>query len=43
MAQIYSRGQLTGADTWARVSQSADFDQEYPADFPADPETAPGS
>ena len=43
MAQIYSRGQLTEADTWARVSQSADFDQEYPADFPADPETAPAS
>jgi NAD(P)-dependent dehydrogenase (short-subunit alcohol dehydrogenase family) len=43
MAQNYSRGQLSEADTWARVSQSADFDQEYPADFPADSKTAPAS
>ena len=43
MAQNYSRGQVAEADTWARVSQSADFDQEYPADFPADPDTAPAS
>ena len=43
MAQNYSRGQVAEAGTWARVSQSADFDQEYPADFPADPDTAPAS
>lgn len=41
MAQNYSRSQLAEADTWAQVSRSADFDQEYPADFPADSESTP--
>jgi len=37
MAQNYSRSQLAEAEAWAQVSQSADFDQEYPAVFPPDP------
>jgi NAD(P)-dependent dehydrogenase (short-subunit alcohol dehydrogenase family) len=36
LAQNYSRSQLAEAEAWAAVSQSADFDQEYPADFPPD-------
>jgi NAD(P)-dependent dehydrogenase (short-subunit alcohol dehydrogenase family) len=43
MAQNYSRGQLAEADAWSRVSQSADFDQDYPADFPAGPDTTAAS
>lgn len=34
LAQNYSRSQLAEADAWAQVSGSADFDQEYPAEFP---------
>ncbi|MBK3576053.1 SDR family NAD(P)-dependent oxidoreductase [Streptomyces sp. MBT65] len=33
MAQSYSRDQIAQAAAWARVSQSADFDQPYPADL----------
>jgi len=33
MAQGYSRGQIAQAAAWQRVSQSADFDQPYPADL----------
>lgn len=36
LAQNYSRSQLAEADAWAQVSRSADCDQEYPAEFPAD-------
>jgi hypothetical protein len=35
MAQNYSRSQLAEADAWAEASRSADFDQRYPAEFPA--------
>jgi NAD(P)-dependent dehydrogenase (short-subunit alcohol dehydrogenase family) len=38
MARTYSRSQLAEADAWAQVSQSADFDQEYPPAFPPDPQ-----
>jgi NAD(P)-dependent dehydrogenase (short-subunit alcohol dehydrogenase family) len=40
MAQNYSRAQLAEAEAWAPVSRSADFGQEYPADFPPDGGTA---
>jgi NAD(P)-dependent dehydrogenase (short-subunit alcohol dehydrogenase family) len=43
LAQNYSRSQLAEADAWAQVSGSADFDQEYPAEFPADAATTPTS
>jgi NAD(P)-dependent dehydrogenase (short-subunit alcohol dehydrogenase family) len=43
MAQHYSRSQLAEADAWAQVSRSADFGQDYPADFPAGAEDAPAS
>ncbi|MFJ9244033.1 SDR family NAD(P)-dependent oxidoreductase [Streptomyces sp. NPDC101776] len=33
MAQSYSRDQIAQAAAWAQVSQSADFDQPYPADL----------
>jgi NAD(P)-dependent dehydrogenase (short-subunit alcohol dehydrogenase family) len=36
MALDYSQRQLTQAGAWAAVSRSADFDQPYPAEFPAD-------
>jgi NAD(P)-dependent dehydrogenase (short-subunit alcohol dehydrogenase family) len=36
MAQGYSRRQLAEADAWATVSRSADFDQRYPVELPAD-------
>jgi hypothetical protein len=36
MAQDYSESQLAEADSWAEVSRSADFDEPYPASFPAD-------
>ncbi len=36
MAQSYSRRQLAEADAWATVSGSADFDQQYPVELPAD-------
>jgi NAD(P)-dependent dehydrogenase (short-subunit alcohol dehydrogenase family) len=39
MAQNYSRSQLAEADAWAGVSRSADFDQRYPAELPADGQT----
>jgi len=39
MALAYSKSQLAEADAWAAVSRSADFDQPFPAAFPAD---APG-
>jgi NAD(P)-dependent dehydrogenase (short-subunit alcohol dehydrogenase family) len=41
MAQNYSRSQLAEADAWAEVSRSADFGQDYPAEFPADAATTP--
>jgi NAD(P)-dependent dehydrogenase (short-subunit alcohol dehydrogenase family) len=41
LAQNYSRSQLAEADAWAKVSRSADFDQEYPAEFPAGAATTP--
>ena len=34
MAQSYSQSQLAEAATWASVSQSADFGQDYPVEFP---------
>ncbi|HEV3358124.1 MAG TPA: SDR family NAD(P)-dependent oxidoreductase [Pseudonocardiaceae bacterium] len=34
MAQQYSRGQLEQAATWAEVSRSADFGQDYPVELP---------
>jgi NAD(P)-dependent dehydrogenase (short-subunit alcohol dehydrogenase family) len=34
MAQSYSRSQLAEGGAWERVSRSADFGQDYPADFP---------
>jgi NAD(P)-dependent dehydrogenase (short-subunit alcohol dehydrogenase family) len=37
MAEGYSRRQLTEADAWAMVSRSADFGQQYPIEFPAEP------
>jgi NAD(P)-dependent dehydrogenase (short-subunit alcohol dehydrogenase family) len=40
-AQNYSRSQLAEADAWVQVSRSADFDQDYPAEFPGDTATAP--
>jgi NAD(P)-dependent dehydrogenase (short-subunit alcohol dehydrogenase family) len=43
LAQNYSRSQLAEADAWAQVSRSADFNQEYPAEFPADAATTPGN
>ncbi len=42
MAQNYSRRQIAEADAWATVSRSADFDQDFPAEFPADPRPARG-
>jgi len=33
LAQNYSRDQIAQAAAWERVSQSADFDQPYPADL----------
>jgi NAD(P)-dependent dehydrogenase (short-subunit alcohol dehydrogenase family) len=43
MAQRYSRSQLAEADAWTQVSRSADFDQDYPAEFPADTADTPAS
>jgi NAD(P)-dependent dehydrogenase (short-subunit alcohol dehydrogenase family) len=43
MAQNYSGSQLAEAGAWAQVSRSADFDQDYPAEFPADTATTPAS
>jgi NAD(P)-dependent dehydrogenase (short-subunit alcohol dehydrogenase family) len=37
LAEDYSRSQLAEAGTWAQVSRSADFGQDYPAEFPAGP------
>jgi NAD(P)-dependent dehydrogenase (short-subunit alcohol dehydrogenase family) len=34
MAQNYSHSQLAEAEAWAEVSRSADYGQQYPADFP---------
>jgi NAD(P)-dependent dehydrogenase (short-subunit alcohol dehydrogenase family) len=42
-AQDYSQSQLAEADAWADVSRSADFDQQYPAEFPADRASVPSS
>jgi NAD(P)-dependent dehydrogenase (short-subunit alcohol dehydrogenase family) len=36
MALAYTKGQIAEADAWAAVSRSADFDQPFPAVFPAD-------
>ena len=36
MALDYSRHQLAEAETWAEVGRSADFNEAYPAKFPAD-------
>jgi NAD(P)-dependent dehydrogenase (short-subunit alcohol dehydrogenase family) len=41
MAQSYSRSQLAEAEAWTAVSTSADFDQPYPVDFPADSASPP--
>lgn len=35
MAQDHSRSRLAQAADWEPVSRSADFDQDYPVDFPA--------
>jgi hypothetical protein len=36
MALDYSRGQITQATAWEAVSTSADFDEAYPVELPAD-------
>jgi NAD(P)-dependent dehydrogenase (short-subunit alcohol dehydrogenase family) len=43
LAHTYSQSQLGEADAWAQVSRAADFDQEYPPNFPADTATTPDS
>jgi hypothetical protein len=36
MAQAYSKRQIVEAGAWEQVSSSANFDQLYPVDLPAD-------
>jgi NAD(P)-dependent dehydrogenase (short-subunit alcohol dehydrogenase family) len=36
MAIAYSRAQLAEAEAWQAVGRSADFDEPYPVEFPAD-------
>ncbi|MCQ8828760.1 SDR family NAD(P)-dependent oxidoreductase [Streptomyces malaysiensis] len=42
MAQDYSRRQLTQATAWEKVSRSADFNEPYPAQLPAEAEDSAG-
>ncbi|WP_069861823.1 SDR family NAD(P)-dependent oxidoreductase [Streptomyces malaysiensis] len=42
MAQDYSRHQLAQATAWEKVSRSADFNEPYPAQLPAEAEDSAG-